>query len=105
MLLLKFLSLSSDSAEIADFNSDDVLSKEFVFWFMSVTCCKACSDFVVEISDFEFWFWLKLKFLISIFEFELCNLFCIIYMLIARLMSFELMLWVCIERIIWVYFN
>jgi len=31
MLLLKFLSLSSDSAEIADFNSDDVLSKEFVF--------------------------------------------------------------------------
>jgi len=31
MLLSKFLSSSSDSAEIADFNSDYEFSKEFVF--------------------------------------------------------------------------
>jgi hypothetical protein len=31
MLLLKFLSSSSDSAEIADFNSDDEFNQEIVF--------------------------------------------------------------------------
>ena len=94
-----FLSLSS--AEISDFNSDDEFSKELVksnaFMFF-------CFD-SIEITDFEFWFWLKLKFLISTLSLICVACFYIIYTLIARLMSFELMLWVCIKRIIWVYFN
>jgi len=90
--------------EIADFNSNNEFSKKLIFWFMFVIYYKACFNFV-EISDSQFWFWLKLKFQISNFKFELYNLFYIIYMLIARLMSFELMLWICIKWIIWMYFN
>jgi hypothetical protein len=56
MLLSKFLSSSSDSAGIAGSNSDDELSKEFVFWFMPATRRRACSDSAVGISGSEFWF-------------------------------------------------
>ncbi len=86
--------------------SDDELNKELVksnaFMFFD-------SD-SIEISDFEsrFFFrsfWLLLSFLSSSSDLSCVACFYIVYTSIARLMSFELMLWVCIERIIWMYSN
>ncbi len=86
--------------------SDDELNKELVksnaFLFFN-------SD-SIEISDFKsrFFFrnfWFLSSFLSSSSDLSCVACFYIIYTSIVRLMSFELMLWVCIERIIWVYFN
>ncbi len=51
-----------------------------VFWFMPATRRRACSGSTIGISGSES-------------ESGLCSLFCIVYTSIARLMSFELMLW------------
>ncbi len=87
--------------------SDDELNKELIksnaFMFFDFNS--------IEISDFEsrfffrnFWFLLSFLSLSSDWvNYVAC--FCIIYTSITRLMSFELMLWVCIKRIIWVYSN
>ena len=86
-----FMFFNSDSIEISDFESRFFFRN---FWFLS-SFLSLSSDSAVEISEFNFWF-------------NLCNLFAcfyIIYTSIVRLMSFELMLSVCIKRIIWVYFN
>ncbi len=84
--------------------SDDELNKKLIksnaFMFFD-------SD-SIEISDFYQAFWTQVllsKFLSSTSDLSCVACFYIIYTLIARLMSFELMLWVCIERIIWMYFN
>ena len=82
-----FVFFDSDSIEISDFESRFFFRN---FWFLSSFLS---SSSAVEISGFNFWV-------------ELCSLFFyIVYTSIARLMSFELMLWACIERIIWVYSN
>ncbi len=86
--------------------SDDELNKELVkndaFMFFD-------SD-SIEISDFYQAFWTQVLILLSKFLSSTSDLNCvacfyIVYTSIARLMSFELMLWICIKRIIWVYFN
>ena len=86
--------------------SDDELNKELV---KSNTFMFFDSDFT-EISGFyqAFWAWVLIllsKFLVSTSDLSCVTYFYIIYTSIARLMSFELMLWVCIKRIIWVYSN
>jgi len=93
-VLLKFL-ISDD-----EFNKELVKSNAFVFFD---------SDFI-EISDFKsrFFFrnfWFLLSFLNLSFDLSCVACFYIVYISIIRLMSFELMLWVCIKRIIWVYSN
>jgi len=93
-VLLKFL-ISNDKL-----NKKLIKSNMFMFFD---------SNFI-EISDFEsrFFFrnfWFLLSFLNSSSDLSYVTCFYIIYTSIARLMSFELMLWVCIKRIIWVYSN
>ena len=82
-----FMSFCSDSIKISDFKSRFFFRN---FWFLSSFLSLSSA---VKISEFNFWV-------------ELCSLFFyIVYMSITRLISFELMLWICIERIIWVYSN
>ena len=86
--------------------SDDELNKELI---KSNTFMFFDSD-SIEISDFKsrFFFrnfWFLSSFLSLSSDLSCVTCFYIIYMSIARLMSFELMLWVCIKRIIWVYSN
>ncbi len=93
-VLLKFL-ISDD-----EFNKELIKSNAFMFF---------CFD-SIEISDFKsrFFFrnfWFLSNFLSSSFDLNCVTCFYIIYTSIARLMSFELMLWVCIKQIIWVYSN
>ncbi len=87
--------------------SDNKLNKELVksnaFMFFDFDSIKI-SDFKLRFFFRNFWFLLSFLSLSSNWV-DCVACFCIIYMLIARLMSFELMLWVCIKRIIWVYSN
>ncbi len=85
-----FIFFDSDSIEISGFKSRFFFRN---FWFL-LSFLNLSSDSAVKISEFNFW----LCWLCSLF-------FYIVYMLIARLRSFKLMLWVCIKRIIWVYSN
>ena len=79
-----FMFFDSDSIKISDFKSRFFFRN---FWFLS-SFLSSSSDSAVEISDLNY-----------------VAYFYIIYTSIARLMSFELILWVCIKRIIWVYSN
>ena len=81
--------------------SDDELNKELI---KSNTFMFFDSD-SIEISGFEsrFFFrnfWFLLSFLSLSSDLSCVTCFYIVYTSIARLMSFELMLWVCIKRII-----
>ena len=105
-VLLKFLIFDDE------FNKELVKSNTFMFFsFDSIKISILNQDSSLEISGFYQTFWtqvliLLLKFLSSTSDWVDCvACFCIVYTSIARLMSFELMLWVCIERIIWVYSN
>ncbi len=83
-----FMFFDSDSIEISDFKSRFFFRN---FWFLS-SFLSLSSDSAVKIMS-------------STSDLSYVACFYIIYTLIARLMSFELMLWVCIKRIIWVYSN
>ncbi len=105
-VLLKFLIFDDE------FNKELIKSNTFMFFsFDSIKISILNQDSSLEISGFYQTFWtqvliLLLKFLSSTSDWVDCvACFCIVYTSIARLMSFELMLWVCIERIIWVYSN
>jgi len=98
-----FMFFDSDSIEISDFESRFFFRN---FWFLSSFLSRSS----LEISDFyqAFWAWVLIllsKFLVSTSDLNCVACFYIVYTLIARLMSFELMLWVCIKRIIWMYSN
>ncbi len=105
-VLLKFLIFDDE------FNKELVKSNTFMFFsFDSIKISILNQDSSLEISGFYQTFWtqvliLLLKFLSSTSDWVDCvACFCIVYTSIARLMSFELMLWICIKRIIWVYSN